>query len=154
MSVDVPLALGLAVVVVTVAALVDLRRRRIPNWLTAGAFGGGLVLNVVEAGASGGLTAVAGGALGLAILLPFFLAGGIGAGDVKLLAGLGALVGPQMLVSVAIYGALAGGAMSVILLNQVFVRGPRLPRRGVTSPYGVAIALGVYLTFLLPAVIR
>src|ERR1700730_7296869 len=104
--------------VVSVAAYCDIRWRRIPNWLTLSALGGGLVLQAVRAGAAGVSVALAGAALGLCILLPFYLVHAMGAGDVKLLAGLGALVGPQALVSLAIYAALVGGAISVVLLAR------------------------------------
>src|SRR5438132_1158507 len=104
--------------------------------------------------------ALAGAALGLAILLPFYALRAMGAGDVKLLAGLGAILGPQVLVSVAIYAALAGGLISAVML----ARGGRLlsvlremliehrppTRGGATAPYGVAIAPGMYRTLALP----
>jgi prepilin peptidase CpaA len=87
----------------------------------------------------------------------------VGAGDVKLLGALGALVGPQALVSIAIYGALVGGAISVVMLvsrgrlqasmYEIMTRPTRLTRSGATAPYGVAIASGVYLSMLLPSVI-
>src|SRR5947209_11249935 len=81
-----------------VAAYTDLRSRRIPNWLTLSAAVIGLGLNLALGGAAGGLTAVLGLGLGLAMLLPFYLLRAVGAGDVKLLAALGALLGPTALV--------------------------------------------------------
>jgi prepilin peptidase CpaA len=147
-----------------VAAVIDISSRRIPNWVTFAAFLAGVGLNAWLAGPSGAVLAVAGAALGAALLLPFYAIRAMGAGDVKLLAAIGALLGPQMLVSVAVYGALIGGAMSVVILlirrrlwvtlNEVLVQRRAPTRSGATAPYGAAIASGVYLSFILPSVLR
>lgn len=149
--------------VATVAALCDLRWRVIPNWLTLTAIPAGVVLHVLRSGPDGVATALGGAMLGLCLLFPFYLARAIGAGDVKLLAAIGALVGVQTLMSVAIYGALAGGIMSIVLLVQrgwllrclgeIATRPFALTRSGAKAPYGIAIASGVYLSMLLPNVI-
>ena len=153
---------GVALSSASVAALIDLRTRRIPNWLTFGTLLVGVLLNVWLHGFGGLLTAISGAALGLALLLPFFVMRVMGAGDVKLLAAIGALLGAQALANVAIYAALVGGAMSLAILtargqllvgvSDVFL-GHRFPRlSGATAPYGVAIAAGVYLSLILPPV--
>jgi len=149
--------------VASVAAITDLRWRRIPNWLTVAAFGGGLALHVWQAGAQGLLVALLGAALGLLLLLPFYALRTIGAGDVKLLAALGSIVGPQALVSVILYTAVVGGAISIVLLarrqhlgrclRELVVRPTHLTRSGAKAPYGVAIASGVYLSLVLPSVL-
>src|SRR5262245_52432642 len=107
---------GCAVSAAGVAAVADIRSRRIPNWLTFGSLALGLLLNTWLYGLEGALGSLAGAALGMGLLLPFYALGVVGAGDVKLLGGLGAMLGPQSLVSVAIYGAIAGGLMSVVIL--------------------------------------
>jgi prepilin peptidase CpaA len=153
---------GCALAAASVAALIDVWSRRIPNWLTFGTLVLGVVINVWLHGFSGAVTAIAGAGLGAALLLPFYFMRAIGAGDVKLLAALGALLGPAALLSVAVYGALVGGAMSMVIL---FARGRLLlgvgealvSRRfpalsGATAPYGVAIAGGVYLSLFLPSI--
>jgi prepilin peptidase CpaA len=147
-----------------VAAVIDISSRRIPNWVTFAAFLAGVGLNAWLAGPSGAVLAMAGAALGATLLLPFYAIRAMGAGDVKLLAAIGALLGPQMLVSVAVYGALIGGAMSVVILlvrrrlvltvNEILVQRRAPTRSGATAPYGVAIASGVYLSFILPSVLR
>lgn len=156
------LAQGCAVSAASLAALIDVWSRRIPNWMTFGTLLGGVLINVWLYGFGGAIIALAGAGLGLALLLPFYAAGAMGAGDVKLLAAVGALVGPQALISVAIYGALAGGAMSVAMLLRRRLLGRTIadmlrgfvPRHsGAKAPYGVAIASGVYLSLMLPAVI-
>jgi prepilin peptidase CpaA len=147
----------------SLAAIVDVRSRRIPNWLTASLVLSGLVLNVWRFGPSGAVLALAGVALGLAILLPLYAIHAMGAGDVKLLAGLGAVLGPQVLISVAIYGALAGGVISAIMLarggrllsvmKEILIEHRPPTRGGMTSPYAVAIASGMYLSLVLPGVV-
>ena len=156
-------ALGLAVCLVTVAVYFDLRYRRIPNLLIVSGLSAGLLLNVWQAGASGGGMALIGALAGFGLLLPFYVLRGVGAGDVKLLAALGAIVGPQALISVALYGALVGGAMSLMALARQrrlslaigeILGQQRLPSpSGLKLPYGVAIASGVYLSLLAPALV-
>ena len=147
-----------------VAAVIDISSRRIPNWVTFAAFLAGVGLNAWLAGPSGAVLALAGAALGAGLLLPLYAIRAMGAGDVKLLAAIGALLGPQVLVSVAVYGALIGGAMSVVILlvrrrllvalNEILVQRRAPTRSGATAPYGVAIASGVYLSLILPSVLR
>jgi prepilin peptidase CpaA len=157
------MGLYLAGVIAAVAACTDLRWRRVPNWLTLSAALLGLAVNVALDGLLGGMTAVLGLGLGLALLLPFYMLRAVGAGDVKLLAAFGALLGPQALVSVALYGAVVGGLMSaaillgrgrlMLALNELVVQRTLPSRSGATAPYGVAIASGVFLSMLLPAVV-
>jgi prepilin peptidase CpaA len=153
----------LPAVVVSVAAATDVYSRRIPNWLSLAAFGGGLLVHVARDGAMGLPVALAGAGLGLLVFLPFYFIRAIGAGDVKLIAGLGALLGPQALFSALIYCALAGGLISVLMLVRRgllqrslmdIVSNPlNLSRSGAKAPYAVAIASGVYLSMVLPKVI-
>ena len=148
----------------SVAAVIDVFSRRIPNWVTFAAFIAGVLINTWLAGAGGILLALAGAALGVALLLPFYAIRAMGAGDVKLLAAIGALLGPQALVSVAVYGALVGGAISLVMLcvrrrlfvtlNEMLIQHRAPTRSGATAPYGIAIASGVYLSLVLPSVLR
>jgi prepilin peptidase CpaA len=154
---------GCAVSAASVAAVLDVWSRRIPNWVTFGTFIAGVAVNVWLHGMSGVVVALVGAALGMALLLPFYAIRAIGAGDVKLLGALGALLGPQLLISVALYGAVAGGVMSAVILlvrgrlwlvlHDLLVarRPPTLS--GATAPYGIAIASGVYLSLFLPGVL-
>lgn len=114
----------------------DLRERRIPNLLVLLLLVAGLVLNVAgpDNGRAGpldrfpgalGLAGAAGGAVtGLLVFLPLYLLRGMGAGDVKLMAGLGSVVGPMEAVNLALSILLAGGCLA--LLRMLWFRRSRL----------------------------
>jgi prepilin peptidase CpaA len=97
------------------ACVTDLRTRRIPNRLTLGAAAAGVIVQVIAAGSNGALAAASGWLLGAVLFLPFFMLGGMGGGDVKLLAALGAWLGPHDTLWLAVYSALAGGVLGVIV---------------------------------------
>jgi prepilin peptidase CpaA len=104
----------IAVIAVGAAACVtDLRSRRIPNVLTFGASVAAVAFGAVTGGPAGAGWSVAGWAVGCAVFMPWFLLGGMGAGDVKLLAALGAWVGPSAAVWMALYAGIAGGVFAV-----------------------------------------
>jgi prepilin peptidase CpaA len=162
-----------ALVVAIVAAAWDLRTRRIPNLLT---FGGALIALMLH-GYFGGWSAaglsLAGWAVGVALFLPFFALGGMGAGDLKLLAAVGACVGPVATVWVALFTSIAGGVMALAVasysgyLRTAFVNlwclvmywrveGPRpVPEltltmhKGPRLAYAVPVLAGLMLTLWL-----
>ncbi len=103
------------IVLVSLAAWSDLRTRRIPNSITVTGAAAGVFLHVFYYGASGALQSVAGAAFGLAIFLVFYIAGGMGAGDVKLFGAVGAFAGPQAMVVVFVFTALLGGIAALAL---------------------------------------
>lgn len=105
----------LALVVGVIACVFDLRTRRIPNLLTLGGAVAALAYWLVVGGLSGLGVSAAGWGAGLFVFLPFFLLGGLGAGDVKLMACLGAWLGPSQAVWAALYAAIAGGVMAVVV---------------------------------------
>jgi prepilin peptidase CpaA len=151
---------AVAIAAAAVALLTDLRFRRIPNWLTGSTLLVGLFANIWLSGFEGALYSLTGAALGLAILLPFYIFGTMGAGDVKLLAAFGAVLGPQMLVAIAVYGSIIGGVQAVVILRRlrrvsltlhqiVFMR--MVPSRsGAKAPYAVALSGGLFLALLHP----
>ena len=104
-------ALGIA----ALACATDLRSARIPNWLTLGAMAAGLCFHAMLPGGHGIAAAALGLLVGLLVFFPFFALGALGAGDVKLMAALGAWVGAAAAVNVALYGAVAGGVLAVIV---------------------------------------
>ena len=151
-----------------VATVVDIRVRRIPNALTAAMAGVGVGL--AASGVSGiSLTAsVVGFVVGFALMMPGHALGATGAGDVKLMAAVGAIVGPALVVSAFLFTAVAGGVLAI----AVAVRRQRLAAtlagtgRLISAPgeakkeiraatgssrfaYGPAIAIGSVLAALI-----
>ena len=143
----------------------DCRSGRVPNAITLSAAIAGLVFHWVMPSGQGWGFSVGGVLLGGALLaLPFSL-GGLGGGDLKLLAGMGAWLGPGAILQVFIFGALIGGVWSLLVislkcgkstLKQLYVdltalvllRARVAPRPGgATIPYAVPIAAG-FLVFL------
>jgi prepilin peptidase CpaA len=104
---------SVAVAVALVASAFDVRTRRIPNVLTFGAAAAALVASAATAGLSGVATSAAGWLLTLAIWLPIYALGGMGAGDVKLMAAIGAWLGPTAGLFAALYAGVAGAVIAV-----------------------------------------
>jgi prepilin peptidase CpaA len=103
-----------------VATVVDLRTRRIPNVLTGTMAGAGIGLAAFGFG-FGGLSvgaAVLGCVIGLVLMLPGHALGATGAGDVKLMAAVGSLLGPLAVVNAVLFSAVAGGVLAVIVALQ------------------------------------
>ena len=100
-------------IVLCVATFTDLRTRRIPNWLVVPFLALGIVVSTWLHGWHGLGQSFAG--IGLGILLYGFLfwIGGMGAGDVKLAAAIGAWIGPNQLFFALVVTAMAGGIMAL-----------------------------------------
>ena len=99
--------------VAVIACAFDLRTRRIPNALTFGAALAALLFHRFIGGTEGAMVAAGGWVVGLCLFLPFFAMRGMGGGDVKLLAALGAWLGPEQVLWLAIYTGIAGGILGV-----------------------------------------
>lgn len=106
---------SIAVAIALVAVATDLKSRRIPNLLTFGAAFTAVIVHAYAAGWSGVGVALAGWLVGAAFFFPLFALGGMGAGDVKLLAAVGAWLGPGATVWVALYSSIAGGVMALVV---------------------------------------
>jgi len=109
------LLLGLAVGLI-VAAVTDVREGRIPNWLTFSLAGFGIGAHSWMYGFDGFLFSLEGLAIGLACLMFFYVKGGMGAGDVKLLGAIGTILGPGQVVFAFAFAAMLGGLYSLALL--------------------------------------
>jgi len=96
-----------------VSSVIDLRTHRIPNHLTFGTAALGFLIAVTGAGRVGIGAAIAGFALGLGLMLPGHLFGATGAGDVKLFAAFGSLLGPSAVAMAFLYTAIAGGLLAL-----------------------------------------
>jgi len=102
-----------AVGVALVACVWDLHSRRIPNLLTFGAASAALIVSTSATGWSGLGSSMGGWLLATALWLPLYALGGMGAGDVKLLAAIGAWLGPVNVFHAAVYAGIAGGILAV-----------------------------------------
>ena len=102
------MVMALAAVLVT-AMWTDLRSSRIPNWLTFSAMGIGILVQAWIGGLHGALFSLAGLGAGLGLFVLPYVCRAIGAGDVKLMAAIGSIVGPAGALSVSILSVLAGG---------------------------------------------
>ena len=100
------------------AAITDVRESRIPNWVTFSLAGFGIGVQCWEHGWGGLLFSLEGLMVGLACLLFFYVMGGMGAGDVKLLGAIGAILGPGQVLYVFAFTAILGGFYSVALLSN------------------------------------
>jgi len=97
------LAESAAIATALAGCITDVKSRRIPNVLTFGATATALLFHLVHGGGYAMLWALAGWAVAVLLFLPFFALGGMGGGDVKLLAALGAWLGPIAAVWIALW---------------------------------------------------
>ena len=156
-----PVAVAVIVLAGLAAAAIDLRTRRVPNALTGAVAVMGLALAGIHAGSVSLVMAIAGCAAGLALMLPGYVLGATGGGDVKLFAAMGTLVGPRAILFGFLYTAIAGGVIAVAValmrssLRQTVGRAAAMATGGVTAAeverplhnnrfaYAPAIAIGV-----------
>ncbi len=110
-----PVSTVAVVAIVVLAAAFNLGSRRVPNSLTLGAAVAAVFIQALVSGWSGVLTAASGWVVGLVLFMPLYVLGGMGAGDVKLLAAIGAWLGPIGAAWTGLYGAVAGGAMALVV---------------------------------------
>src|SRR5215510_4704581 len=97
----------------SVATVVDVRTRRIPNELTATLAGIGVGLAATGVSGVPLWGSVLGFVVGLALMMPGHVLGATGAGDVKLMAAFGAIVGPGLVIKAFLFTAIAGGVLAI-----------------------------------------
>lgn len=151
------------------ACVADLRQRRIPNALALAI----ALVGVANAALRDGqlLGSLGGIGTGLAIWLPFWLFGMLGAGDVKLFAASAAWLTPRLTVEAALVTALAGGVVSLVLMiagrgvahtlvrlgHAIYqpgtLRVEEAPATAFRLPYAFAIATGILAAFWRPGLI-
>src|ERR1700678_393840 len=105
-----------ALLVATVAGVLDWRYRRIPNWLTVSGLVAGIAVNTILYRWPGLKAALLGALLGLGVLLPFVLIRSLGAGDWKLAGALGACLGPSVLADLLMGSIFVAGIMAFALV--------------------------------------
>ena len=161
--------------VVVVAMVTDLRSRRIPNALTFTAFAVALLMRIIFQGWSGLGLALAGAVVAPGVLLLIHMGRGLGMGDLKLAAVVGAFLGPMLALAAMICGAVVGGVLAIaflmrrgqlfsdlfglFLIGLPFVKArkspdvpavtpdvPTVAPAPLTMPYGVAIGIGSLMT--------
>jgi prepilin peptidase CpaA len=138
----------------------------IPNFITLPLVAIGIIVNLLILGVHGLGTSAAGGAIGFGCFLLLYYIKAMGAGDVKLIAGVGAVVGGSKIFSVLFLTIIAGGLIAilqiVITLSQFYVfralRDRNNKHKSVsplktglkkTIPYGVAISAGTLASFVI-----
>jgi Flp pilus assembly protein protease CpaA len=97
-----------------IAAVIDARARRIPNWLTLPLIASGLLLSMTGAGLLSPGQAWLGLAVGFTLTFVMFLLRAMGGGDVKLLAGVGAWMGPVGVLKVFMVAAIIGMLIVIV----------------------------------------
>ncbi len=162
------IALGLTL---GIAVFTDWREHKIYNKLLVPAFFTALLFHTLQGGILGLTSSLMGAAIGFVLLLLPYLMGGMGAGDVKLLAVIGAFGGTNFVLTSLLYGAIIGGLISAFLLARRKALGNTLknlllflplrqkPQHSIDAmnnvrqekfPYGIAIALGTLIALFLP----
>ena len=145
----------IAILVGLAAMIDDLARRQIANWIPLAALAAGFGWQIGQSGLRGMLDAGIGTVAGFAVFLIFYLLGGMGGGDIKLMAGFGALLGFQQVLVAALWigavgGVLAVGVLGVRALTRALsgtkVMTEKQAERQDSIPYAPAIALGVWLS--------
>jgi prepilin peptidase CpaA len=111
-----PLLQIVLTVVVLAAAYYDLKIRKIPNWLNLSGVILGIGLNCFLLQAAGLRLALLGLGLALLVYFPLFVVRGMGAGDVKLMAAVGAIAGPRDWLIIFLATAMIGGAVALVLV--------------------------------------
>jgi len=159
-------ALVVLAIVLIIAVYVELKENRIPNWLTLSGMALGLLIGYLHGTAAFG-SSIGGLLIGFGFLFIFYVFGGIGGGDVKLMGAAGALMGSDLIKSALFYTAILGAFLAIMIViwrKDFWVRiGQGLRRLAfwrntaeeqpsksdpITVPYGLAIAAGCLLTLL------
>ena len=159
---------SLLLIAMPLALWFDLRSHRLPNWLTFSLLVLGLGVHLLLSGISGLLNSLGGGLLGLVLLLPFYLLKkGMGAGDVKMMAAIGAVLGVQngllcvglTLISGSVLGLLfllfKGGLVLSLrrywlcILSRSWLVPQENDAANLHFPYALAIVSGVLLTLFI-----
>ncbi|CAN7306376.1 MULTISPECIES: A24 family peptidase [unclassified Variovorax] len=126
-------------VLLVVASISDYRTYRIPNWLTFGGAAFALVYKTVIAVSppSAFLLAFGGLFLGFLMMLPLYVLGAMGAGDVKLMAMVGAFLGVHETLQAVLFAFIVGG---IAALGFAFLKGKlaRMLRNAKGAAYGIA----------------
>lgn len=111
----VPLHLAVMIFLVGVATFIDLRERRIPNWLVVTGMATGLLFHLLMSNGQGVIFALSGVAVGIGVLFPLYVMRAMGAGDVKLMGMIGTFVGASSVLGVLLATLAAGGVLALCM---------------------------------------
>lgn len=147
---------SIVLVIALISAYTDLRYRKILNIVTLPAMVLGIIIQFSFFGFPGLLSALLGFLIGFAFFFLFYIFGGMGAGDVKLMGALGILFGKSDILYVIVFTGLFGLGVVVILFFPYLYLAVKTRNPGVFlafrkhyMPYGIAISLGSLLTLAL-----
>ena len=124
--------MSVVILIGLVAAIEDIARRRVSNWIPVSALLAGVIALSIERGWRGALSAAGGAVAGFLIFFVFYWLGGMGGGDVKLMAGMGAVLGVERLLEAALWTAGCGGLFAMIAIVASSLR--RRWTRSGTAP--------------------
>lgn len=165
-----PTAIIVELFLVPLAVLIiyhDVRYRRIPNPFVLATLISGLTLNFALGGLPGAVSSIGGCLLAFILMFMLHVFGAMGAGDVKLFAAIGSVLGAQLVLPTFVVVVLTGGLLAMVVMLrsgvarttlhrvlQIFVGllpGWQMPRfsvpadRRLTIPYGAAITIGAII---------
>lgn len=147
MEPQVPQVAPFVLIILGIATAIDLKDHRIPNTLTLPAIILGLILHSSAYGMTGVVFSGIGAVIGLCALIPFYISGGMGAGDVKLMAAAGSFLGPSLTVGAVCLTLVIGSILAIAVLTKRIVAssmsGSQATLTNIRFPYALAIALGV-----------
>lgn len=172
LTLDAKMAFLIAVILL-IAVISDVRQKKIPNMLTFSGMIIAIGYHGLGRGFEGIIFSLGGLFLGMALLIAFYFAGGMGAGDIKLMGAVGGFLGPKGVFMAFLFSAIAGGVYALAVLklrghlketikryammikvfvttgNFSYVPDSREDIRSVRLCYGIAIALGTMGSILI-----
>ncbi len=159
----------LLILLLVISLTADLITHKIYNCVTFPAVAVGLLVNILNHGVSGLTSSMLGFAIGFCVFAIVFAFGGVGGGDVKLMAAVGAIGGYPFILNACFYGILTGGIMAIAVMvwKGTFWRGlknifrlsfsfviPGLKTEALKLsnsekiPYGAALSVGTFIAWI------
>lgn len=138
-------------ILIVVTTLIDIWQHRIPNLLCICLLTIGITVQSYSAGWVGAFNAISGAITGLLLFLPFYIFKGMAAGDVKMLASLGALFGPFNTLIAAAFALIIGGCLAfAIVLLRLFRQCSWAQAVHILKKFLASIRLLIYTRQYLP----
>lgn len=161
------ISLSLALLIAGIALITDIRYHKVFNWLTLPAIGIGLILGFIP-GQGGMPSHILGAGVGFGIFFILYAMKIVGGGDVKLMIGLGAIMGYPFIFALTFYSLVAGAVIGIfeMIISKRFLKGikniflffkqaltpelkPFIPEKDMGKiPFAVSIFIGVIISLL------